>query len=89
MFGIGIWELLGIVIALIVFLRPEDVPKALRKLGRLYGRLTRLSREWTGEVRKGMQSEDQYRSTRRRPDKTPPLPRIPREDRESSMEKQE
>jgi Sec-independent protein translocase protein TatA len=87
MFGIGIWEFVGIVVALVVFLRPEDVPKALNKLGRLYGKLTRMSREWTGEVKRGMQSEDE--SPAKRPDETPPFPRIPREDRESSMEKQE
>ncbi len=45
MFGLGIWELVIIVIVVILFVRPEDMPKFFRKVGKLYGELKRYNDE--------------------------------------------
>jgi len=42
MFGIGVWEIVVIVIVAVVLIRPRDLPKTLRRLGRAYGALVRL-----------------------------------------------
>lgn len=38
MFGIGASELLVILCVAVVFVRPKDLPKLMRRLGRLYAR---------------------------------------------------
>ena len=42
MFGIGIGEIVILLLVAIVLIRPEDLPKALRSAGRLYGQLKRM-----------------------------------------------
>ena len=42
MFGIGFGEILVVLLAAIVFIRPEDLPKFLRSVGRLYGQIKRM-----------------------------------------------
>ena len=44
MFGLGIWEIALLCIALLVFVRPEELPKVMGKLGQWYGRVTGSSR---------------------------------------------
>ena len=44
MFGLGIWEIALLCIALLVFVRPEELPKVMAKLGQWYGRVTGSSR---------------------------------------------
>ena len=39
MFGLGLGEIIVIVIALVVFVRPKDLPRLARRLGRAYGQL--------------------------------------------------
>lgn len=39
MFGIGWNELLVIFVVVIVFVRPKDLPKLFRQIGKLYGKL--------------------------------------------------
>jgi len=43
-FGLGIWEIALLCIALLVFVRPEELPKVMGKLGQWYGRVTGSSR---------------------------------------------
>jgi sec-independent protein translocase protein TatB len=45
MFGIGFSEIIVLLVILIVFVRPDDLPKFLRTLGRLYGRARAAYRE--------------------------------------------
>jgi Tat protein translocase TatB subunit len=45
MFGIGFSELVVIVLVLIVFVRPDDLPAIVRKLARIYAELRRAYRE--------------------------------------------
>ena len=64
MLGIGLWELVVIIVVLAVFLRPQDIPRALRKLGRLYGKLTSLSSGLLREVESGRrEAEAEHRRT--------------------------
>lgn len=44
MFGLGVWEIALICVALLMFVRPEELPRVMRKLGTLYGRVTGSSR---------------------------------------------
>jgi Sec-independent protein translocase protein TatA len=44
MFGLGVWEIAMICIVVLVFVRPEELPRVMRKLGTLYGRVTGSSR---------------------------------------------
>ena len=39
--GLGLFEIAIVVLALIIFVRPEDLPKLVRYVGRLYGDLQR------------------------------------------------
>lgn len=39
MFGIGLSELLVILCVIIIFVRPRDLPKLFRRLGRMYAQL--------------------------------------------------
>jgi Sec-independent protein translocase protein TatA len=45
MFGIGISEIILIGFIIIVFIKPEDLPKFLRSAGRLYGKLKKTYNE--------------------------------------------
>jgi len=38
MFGLGFWEFIIIVVAIIVFIKPDDLPRFLRNLGRMFGK---------------------------------------------------
>jgi Sec-independent protein translocase protein TatA len=42
MFGIGFTEIIVIVIVLLVFMKPEDLPSTVRMIGKLYGKWQRL-----------------------------------------------
>lgn len=58
MFGIGLWEIFGIVLVLLVFLRPADIPAVVRKLGRLYGRLNAMSGNLRMEIDRGLREAE-------------------------------
>ena len=45
MFGIGFGEIVVIFIILIIFIKPEDLPKFLRSAGRLYGKAKKMYNE--------------------------------------------
>ncbi len=54
MFGLDLGELIILVLAALVLLRPKDVPKVARKVGRIVGQLKEywasLSRDFTAEL---------------------------------------
>lgn len=39
MFGLDLGEVLILVVALVVFLRPQDMPKLVRKVGKMIGKV--------------------------------------------------
>lgn len=44
MFGLGFWELAIIALVVLIFVKPEDLPKILRKIGYYYGRIKEIGR---------------------------------------------
>ena len=44
MFGLGFWELVVIAVVVILFVKPTDLPRFLRSLGRTYKRFKDLYR---------------------------------------------
>ena len=42
MFGLGLWEIVIILIVIIIFVRPRDLPKFFRNLGKMYRQITNL-----------------------------------------------
>lgn len=54
MFGLGFWEIILILLAAIIFIRPDDLPVFLRKLGSLYKSLMDMHREVTKMVNEPM-----------------------------------
>ena len=48
MFGISLPELILLLLVVIIFVRPEDLPKFLRSAGRLYGKAKRMYKEIIG-----------------------------------------
>ena len=51
MFSIGLPEIAIIFLVLILFIKPEDIPKVFQSLGRWYGKLQRLYIGVTDEFR--------------------------------------
>jgi Sec-independent protein translocase protein TatA len=49
MFGIGFGELIVILLAVIVFINPKDLPAFVRKVGRAWGELRSLKDKFKGE----------------------------------------
>ena len=45
MFGIGFAEVIVILVVMIIFIRPEDLPKTMRTLGRFYGKIKAIQKE--------------------------------------------
>ncbi len=58
MFGLGVWEIALICVALLVFVRPEELPRVMRKAGRLYGRVTGASRRIMRQFQYSMELDD-------------------------------
>ena len=48
MFGISLPEVILILVVIIIFVRPEDLPRFLRSAGRLYGKARRMYKEIIG-----------------------------------------
>ena len=48
MFGISLPEIILILVVVIIFVRPEDLPKFLRSAGRFYGKAKRMYKEIIG-----------------------------------------
>jgi len=52
MFGLGFWEIIIICIAIIIFIRPEDIPKFAKKAGKLYGDIKRYYHDFFYQFKK-------------------------------------
>jgi len=64
--GLGLFEIAIVLLALIIFVRPEDLPKLVRHVGRLYGDLQRQLNHFKHLTRDAM---DELRN-----DQVEPLP---------------
>lgn len=47
MFDISIWELFIVVVAGIIFIKPEDLPEILRQCGKFYRKMKKMMHEFT------------------------------------------
>ncbi|MCL2833811.1 MAG: hypothetical protein FWD78_11630 [Treponema sp.] len=45
MFGVGFSEIIVIIIVMMIFIKPDDVPKFIRKAGKMYGKAKKLYNE--------------------------------------------
>ena len=59
MFGLGIWEILLLCIALLVFVRPEELPRVMGRLGQWYGRVAGSSRYVMRRLQEPFELEDE------------------------------
>jgi sec-independent protein translocase protein TatB len=50
MFGLGFWEIAIIALVTLIFVKPEDLPKILRKIGYYYGRVKEIGRSVQSQV---------------------------------------
>ena len=77
--GPGIWELLLISMVALVFVKPEELPRIMRKLGRWYARITRSPRTVWDDLEKQVaperrqeQADDPTIAVAERPKPEPP-----------------
>ena len=70
MFGIGFAEVVVILLVMIIFIRPEDLPKTLRTMGRFYGKFKSMYKEVVDTKDQIMREIDEVTSF----DETPPKP---------------
>ena len=40
MLGLGFWEIALISVAVLIFIRPEELPRVMKRFGQFYGRIT-------------------------------------------------
>ncbi len=52
MFGFGFFEILIILGMALIFIKPEDLPKVIYKLGKIYGKLTRIYEQFKNQINK-------------------------------------
>jgi Sec-independent protein translocase protein TatA len=52
--GLGLFEIIIILGAIIIFVRPEDLPKVVRNIGRIYGELQRQLNQFKYMTRDAM-----------------------------------
>jgi sec-independent protein translocase protein TatB len=51
MFGLGFWEIIIILLAVIVLINPKEMPKIARKLGRWYRKVRNIQEKVGKEVK--------------------------------------
>jgi Sec-independent protein translocase protein TatA len=61
MFGLGFSELLIVGFAMIIFIRPEDFPKVVHSIGKLYGKLRGMYYSLVNEFHALVPQEDEFR----------------------------
>jgi sec-independent protein translocase protein TatB len=78
MFGIGFSEVVLIALVAIIFIRPDDLPAALRKAGRAYGKIKKTIDEFTEFKNAFMkQVEEVARIEAEKPDASADKPTLP------------
>jgi Sec-independent protein translocase protein TatA len=78
MFGIGLSEIILIGLILIVFIRPDDLPRFLRSAGKLYGKAKRTYNELITIKDRIIKEIDEAARLEDSPDRKPPAPALPK-----------
>ena len=52
MFGFGFFEILIILGMALIFIKPEDLPKVIYKLGKIYGKLSMIYEQFKNQINK-------------------------------------
>ncbi len=47
MFDLSFWEIFVIVVACILFIKPEDIPDILKQMGKLFSKIKKITHEFT------------------------------------------
>ncbi len=50
MFRLGFWEIITLVLAALIFIRPKDLPALFRRVGLFFGRLSRFRQTFEEEM---------------------------------------
>jgi Sec-independent protein translocase protein TatA len=74
MFGIGFSEIIILLLVIIIFVRPGDLPQFLRRAGRLYGKAKRAYTELVAVKDRIMQEIDEAAAPVEPPAIPPPGP---------------
>lgn len=61
MFGLGFWEIIIILLAVIVLINPKEMPEIARKLGRWYRKVRNVQEKVDKEVK---ELENEFRGTK-------------------------
>jgi len=77
MFGISLPEILLILVVVIIFVRPEDLPRFLRSAGRFYGKAKRMYKEIIGVTNQVMKEMNSIAATDESPESTTPKNHTP------------
>ena len=60
MFGLGFWEIVGIVVVGLILIKPREIPKLISKIGNAYGKMTHQYRSMVRMIRE-TESEIKYK----------------------------
>lgn len=74
LFGIGPFELLLVVILALIFLGPEELPKAARTLGKVFYEIQHMTEPYREEFARAMQPLDEARQSLTQPLSGPAAP---------------
>ncbi len=42
MFGLGFWEIMIVLVVIVIFVRPKDLPRFIRRVGEFYGQVRKF-----------------------------------------------
>jgi len=73
MFGIGFSEIVTIFLIIIIFVRPDDLPKFLRNAGRLYGKAKKFYNELIQVKDRIIKEMDEATTLEEKPKDTPKI----------------
>ena len=59
MLGLGFWEIAIISVIVLIFVRPEELPRVMRFLGKFYGRITGTTEKFYQNFQYSGKSESQ------------------------------
>jgi len=65
MFGIGLWEIIAIAVVALIFVKPDDIPDLLHKVGRWYQKIAQFNRDVKAVLRTAEERVESSRAERK------------------------